>query len=68
MTNNKSQQYCEQKLVDIMFEIAFLSAEHFNGKSREDIATWVAGQLADMGFETTPCGASWGILTKYLEP
>lgn len=56
----------EQKLVDIMFEVAQLSATHFhsNKTSREEHMAWVAKQLKDSGFETTPCGASWGVLVK----
>ena len=54
----------EQKLVDIMFEVAQLSATHFHYKSREEHMAWVAKQLKECGFETTPCGMSWGMLVK----
>ena len=54
----------EQKLVDIMFEVAIVSAKHLHGKTNEEIATWVAKQLRDCGFDTEPCGASWGILKE----
>jgi hypothetical protein len=52
----------EQTLVDIMFQIAMVSAEHMHGKSSEEIATWVADQLRQCGFDTVPVGASWGVL------
>lgn len=52
----------EQKLVDMMFEITIVSAQRMAGKSNEEIATWVAHQLRQNGFETTPCGMSWGVV------
>jgi len=52
----------EQKLVDIMFQVAFAAAGGGQGKSQEEIAAWVAGQLRDCGFPTTPVGSSWGVL------
>jgi hypothetical protein len=52
----------EQKLIDIMFEIAQVSAIHMHGKPREEICAWVADQLRKIGFPTTPCGISWGVL------
>jgi hypothetical protein len=27
-----------------------------------DLAKWVSKQLKACGFETSPCGASWGVL------
>lgn len=56
---NKSK---EQTLVDLCFQFALLSAEHMQGKTREEIAEWVRGQLREMGFPTTPIGMSWGVL------
>jgi len=53
----------EQKLIDIMFEIA-LTVKHTNLQTNEEIASWVAKQLKECGFETEPCGSSWGILKK----
>lgn len=54
----------EQQLVDIMFEVAITIHTHpsFRAKTREEVAEWVAHQLKECGFETTPCGASWGVL------
>ena len=52
----------EQKLIDIMFQIAQASAEHMHGKTQEEICTWVTEQLKDCGFETKPVGSSWGVL------
>lgn len=54
----------EQKLVDIAFELALTMHEHpwFIGKTKEQVANWVAERLAGCGFETEPCGSSWGVL------
>lgn len=56
----------ERKLVDIMFQIgiAIQSSPYFADKTTDEVAEWIAGRLHDCGFETTPCGASWGYLTK----
>ena len=54
----------EQKLVDIMFEIAFTSAKYMHDRSHEEIAEWVRQNLADCGFPTTPIGSCWGTLDK----
>lgn len=53
----------EQKLVDIMFQVAMVAAEHLHGKTDEEIAEWVRQQLDGCGFPTTPIGSSWGHLT-----
>lgn len=52
----------EQKLIDIMFEIAIRSADMFRGKSREQIAEIVAMNLRHAGWDTCPMGMSWGVL------
>jgi len=52
----------EQGLVDIMFEVAISAAKHMHGKSREEVAAWVAAQLLRCGFPTVPIGSSWGVL------
>ena len=57
----------EQKLVDLCFEmvLAVTSKAHadaFKVKTNEEKAEWVAKTLKECGFETTPCGASWGVL------
>ncbi len=52
----------EQELIDIMFQIAFTAAKKMHKKSTPEIAAWVAEQLKECGFPTTPCGASWGVL------
>lgn len=54
----------EQKLVDIVFEVAIVSAKYMNGKPNDEIAAWVAHQLKECGFDTKPCGMSWGVLLK----
>lgn len=48
----------------MMFEIAMFSAEYNHGKSNEEIAEWVAHNLKECGFPTTPCGMSWGVLNE----
>lgn len=53
----------EQKLVDCCFTFALMSVEYMKGKTREEIATWVATNLNDLGFPTIPIGMSWGSLT-----
>lgn len=54
----------EQKLIDIMFEVASVTASSWpNAKyNREAHMEWVAEQLRQCGFDTIPCGASWGVL------
>lgn len=57
----------EQKLVDICFELVLTAtseqhSEYFRKLSVEAKARWVADQLKGCGFNTTPCGASWGVL------
>ena len=57
----------EQKLIDIMFQIALTisgSPEHFRDKTNTQIAEWVTKQLRDNGFDTEPSGMSWGILKR----
>jgi hypothetical protein len=62
----------EQKLVDICFEcvLTVLHPEHvdkFKDMEQEDKALWVARQLKECGFPTTPVGMSWGVLTNGKE-
>lgn len=55
----------EQKLIDIMFEMALTMhshSDHFKTQTREQVAEWVAGQLRSCGFDTAPCGSSWAVL------
>lgn len=55
----------EQKLVDITFQMVatmHLCAAAFEHMRLEDKMEWVAGQLRGSGFDTEPCGASWGVL------
>jgi len=59
----------EQKLVDLAFELVLtITAEShvdiFKNKSNEDKAEWVADQLRKCGFDTYPCGMSWGRLSS----
>lgn len=54
----------EQKLVDIMFEIAIMlhTNPYMKDKTVEELAAWVVDQLKKCGFETQPCGGSWAVL------
>lgn len=56
-----------QKLVDLTFSIAGMISDPqyhrvFDAMSHEERMEWVAKQLRDCGFDTMPCGASWGVL------
>lgn len=54
----------EQKLIDIMFEIALTihNNPYFINKNNEEICDWIRDQLKKCGFNTQPIGSSWGIL------
>jgi len=55
----------EQKLIDIIFQVAScIKTERYfrETATHEETMKWVAGQLQQCGFETVPCGASWGVL------
>lgn len=55
----------DQQLIDIMFQVVMTMHQNpwFIGKSQEEeVAEWLRGQLKNCGFETEPCGASWGVL------
>ena len=54
----------KQKLVDICFQIAFTVQRNKSliDMPHEQLAEWVITQLKNSGFETMPCGASWGVL------
>jgi hypothetical protein len=56
----------EQKLIDILFQSVLVSTSSswFKGKSNEEKAKWVAEQLRGCGFNTEPCGSSWGVLVE----
>jgi hypothetical protein len=59
-----------QKLIDLCFEIALLISDtNYNlyKQPNERKAKWIADQLRGYGFDTTPCGASWGVLNKEKE-
>jgi len=63
------EQSNEQKLIDLCFTLAisvYLQRDYFekheNNYKQEVIANWVAQELQECGFPTTPYGASWGIL------
>ena len=58
------QREREQELVDICFQLVLTVREHVRRfpKDSEKMAAWVAGQLRACGFDTKPCGASWGVL------
>ena len=56
----------QQELVDIVFSVGLAVHDdatfHLQGKSREEVAAWIARQLMGCGFYTVPMGSSWGVL------
>ena len=54
----------EQKLIDTCFQIGLMikSEKSFRKMSTGEAAVWIAQQLKQAGFPTTPSGASWGVL------
>ena len=58
----------EQKLIDIMFQIALIIHNHpyFQNKNNEEVCKWIRDQLNKSGFETIPLGSSWGILKENI--
>lgn len=52
----------EQKLIDMMFEMSIGHEYYLTGRSREQIAEWLAKQLEHCGFKTEPRGMSWAVL------
>ena len=59
-----NKDYRIQSLINICFQVAITvnTEEFFCQRSNEDIAKWVADQLRQCGFDTKPCGSSWGVL------
>ena len=62
----------EQKLIDACFQLVMTATareynKHFQSLSMERKAAWVADQLRELGFDTAPCGASWGVLMSLLK-
>lgn len=53
-----------QKLVDLCFQVGMMmhGEKQLQSKSRDDAAEWIGQQLRDCGFDTSPCGLSWGVL------
>lgn len=66
MSNKSCLDKHHQELIDIMFEVAITMHNNvwFIGKSQEEVAEWLRGQLKECGYETEPCGASWAILVN----
>lgn len=57
----------EQQLIDLMFQVALTLSDNKLNCRKWDTATkadWIAEQLRAVGFDTTPCGCSWGILKE----
>lgn len=54
----------EQKLVDIMFQIAIMvhCDERFTKRGHMEVAEYVRSQLKECGFEVEPAGMSHGVL------
>jgi hypothetical protein len=61
----RREELPEQALVDICFQLvasAKMNEKWFKAATHEQLMAWVADQLRQCGFPTTPCGASWGVL------
>lgn len=61
ITDLKEQR---QKLIDICFELVSVATSKLGVETmpHDKQMEWVATQLAQCGFKTEPCGASWGLL------
>lgn len=55
----------EQQLVDLCFALVIV-AQECTFTDNEGAAKWVAEQLRQNGFPTTPRGSSWGVLEEDL--
>lgn len=67
MIDRRRQNRREQRLVDAVFEMFLVFHDyrnHFEGKSREEVAKWVSDRLTGVGFPTIPVGMSWGVLVE----
>lgn len=56
-----------QKLIDAAFQIALTISDtnyELYKLPNYEKAEWVAKQLRLVGFDTIPCGASWGLLKE----
>ena len=58
----------EQKLIDACFELVLVATDPkniwFKKKTNEQKAEWVTRELKALGFSTSPCGLSWGVLDR----
>lgn len=57
----------ERKLVEIAMELVLTyhgNRKAFKKKSQDDVAAWVSEQLNACGFEGSPCGMNYHLLTK----
>jgi hypothetical protein len=53
----------EQTLVNVIFEVTIrMQQGSLEFTSREQAVAYVADQLRKLGFDTYPCGISWGVL------
>lgn len=54
----------KQKLIDSIFEMVLVTTNNkkFCKKPRGERMAWVANQLRELGHDTAPIGASWGVL------
>mgnify|MGYP003417865285 CR=1 FL=1 len=57
-----------QDLIDLMFDVSLAIQSNqkgfFYGKTREEVAAYVADRLKTAGYPTDRRGISWGVLTK----
>ncbi len=64
---SKPEKTNEQQLVDLCFEIGVMihTDKRLKKLSHEEIGQWIAKQLRDSWFDTTPVGSCWGVLTSH---
>ena len=58
----------EQQLIDMMFTLAMMMRDKSGMRymTKEQLAEWVARNLADCGYITEPMGSSHGVLKKII--
>ena len=64
---DEKERRVAQKLINICFSIGLVISDDRNGminKTNEEKAEWIAEELRGCGFDTHPCGASWGVLNR----
>ena len=53
----------ENKLIDMMYQMAFALRDRPMTGDNEEVAAWVTQRLKNCGFDVEPRGVCWGVLT-----